>query len=162
LSSHLKLWGCLPLVVGLTGCFGTRFPGIDDRCDGSRVTELGGQWRFSGSGSRTSCTDQRYLGHFDFRMPEALAVVATNSSDGDSAAYSLATPKTGFSLSGELHGGCFTAQVTEALPAGDSMRFEFSAEVFSGSRHVQGSFEGSGPEACVTEGSFDLEVTSLD
>ncbi|MEL6343925.1 MAG: hypothetical protein AAFV53_12400 [Myxococcota bacterium] len=147
LLSGWGMYGC-----GSLGDLEIDFQSDDDRCQQAPGPDpdLTGGWQISGAGNREFCDDPILdTDRFTLNSRGALAVVQDESGD-----LSLAEPIDGFEFSGAIDGICVDFSTFET---GEGIRYTWSGEIGETQR-VDGSFDGAGPNTCLTSGTFTVIV----
>lgn len=140
----------LAAALALAGC-GDPFD--DDGYDGdptcNTFTEVfDGQWRISGSGSRSGCSDES-LNVADFTLSSAPIVVEQT---GGTLVLG-AGASGGFDLSGEVRGRCLDFTTRETFD-GQTITYTWTGEIEGNT--ARGGFTGEGPRGCRSEGTFTI------
>lgn len=138
------------LALGSGGCEpATNADSVEPECQGVPA-QVAGTWVLSGTGSRSGCENDK-LDTDRFDLSSAGIAVAQN---GDT--LQLAEASETFELFGTVAGSCLEFTTVEAVE-NDSIRYAWSARVTTDARRAQGSFSGSGPENCISSGTFTAE-----
>ena len=142
-------------------------------------SELRGQWTLHAVGKRHGCEDRGYQGELVIETsmpievtaePQASTGPATRPTPdsiadafverieraqyllglGDNAPAELA-------LTGGTVGSCVSFTLTELLPDGDALVYDFDGAI-TDHGHAEGDLQGEGPAGCLVDGTFELEV----
>ncbi|MCA9544226.1 MAG: hypothetical protein KC613_07535 [Myxococcales bacterium] len=153
LACLLALTGCDELLQALGGDQYLGGPPVDAEVG---PADVAGEWQLTGSGRMFDCSDDAYETDA-LRIDAAPLRVAQ-----DGAALTVpnppAVPGGAFAFRDGLVTGSRVRFVTEeVLPDGDKLTLEFQGVLDSLGR-VAGTFEGSGPRSCASEGRFSVEI----
>ena len=120
------------------------------------TVQVAGEWVISGLGRRNDCEDESFLGNFDLGPSSALTVAQTDSSTV--AELSLTGSLAGFELTGEVEGPCIQFATREQTGTIGTIVYQFDGQLERAGL-VTGTFTGTGPEACTSEGEFEAEIS---
>lgn len=146
-------WLLLSLTGGLWACEPSNFQ--DDRPSPACSTgtaAVAGTWELSGAGARTDCDDP-LLDADDVRIRSLGLTWLQNGEDLELDPNPSFGPDFEW-IDGMVEGSCVRFTTQESLGNGDRLRFRFDGELVD-SDTISGTFEGTGPEGCRTEGNFE-------
>lgn len=139
---------------------------------------LDGEWQLHAKGKRVGCDDRRLEGSLELDTTVPLVIEAAAQptfrdaggppTDNESDAFVQRIERADFELgsdqlpnkvsfAGQVQGSCVSFTISEKLPTGDTLRYDLDGEL-SDVGEIQGSFTGTGPEQCVSSGSFTATV----
>jgi hypothetical protein len=139
----------------LGGCEEDPEGSFAESCSYAVATEMvGGTWAITGTGTRRSCgTD--WLNVEGFRLESQAFVVAQNGNalhlQQAAASAAVQTALSG----GKVYGDCVEFRIQETGPFGHVSTHFKGSVVAPG--FIAGTFKGTGPESCKTEGEFTLD-----
>lgn len=139
---------------------------------------LDGRWELHATGTRTDCSERRLEGklEIDTTLPlnvdaEAQETIGDRPSpmpESEADAFVQRIERADFELSAEelprsvtfsgaVRGSCVQLTLTERLPNGDTLRYELDGHIDYRGR-LSGTFIGTGPEQCQSDGTFTATV----
>jgi hypothetical protein len=139
---------------------------------------LDGDWQLHATGKRYACDDRRLEGQLAIDTSVPLVIEASAQptfrdaggpmTDNESDAFIQRIERADFELSGDelprkvgfagqVRGSCVSFTLSEQLPTGDMLHYELDGEI-EGAGEIHGTFTGTGPEQCVSSGSFTATV----
>lgn len=163
-NAWIRWWVAVALGAGM-GLFGGACD-IDeepvepaDNCDlagGTRV--VGGDWLLTGRGRRVGCEDGRYnTGSFSFEA-QGFRVGQDGSTLQLDARPQPSVPGAYFTFTrGQVRGICVEFRTQEGSAEGPDLTMEFDGTL-TPEGEIVGTFEGSGPPGCISEGTFRIEI----
>lgn len=114
---------------------------------------LSGVWRISGSGSRSECLDESLDTDYFELNSAPLKLTATADAFGN-VQFTLGQSIRGFMLEGAVD--CDAVNFTSQEDfRGDVLTYEWDGDLF-GENTFKGTFKGTGPEGCKSEGEFRM------
>ena len=185
MRARAPFWLLALTAAGCFGGFGGSGGGCADREEPEDVcnrrftgASLDGEWELHAHGRRTGCNDRRLEGRLEIETTVPLDVEAEAQAtfgnaggpevDNESDAFVQRIERADFELRGEklprkvsltgvVLGSCVMLTLTEPLADGDTLRYELNGAV-DDIGEVSGSFTGTGPEQCQSQGTFTARI----
>ncbi len=143
---HLTLFGCIFLLA----C--TPEEGEPDMDWSPR--SVAGSWNIEGEGEIYSCQSKRY--NTDDLKIHMKSLEVSQNEENLSLAKVIQVQEGSFSFTGRARGLNINFSTIEVGPLG-TIEMNFSGELIS-PLEAEGSFQGSGPGECRSEGEFNLKI----
>ena len=154
--------GEVVFIDAASGRIARRAPVIEEATPDDCLTKFGaapisGRWAVTGQGERASCENPA-LDTDRFDLGAALDVALSPGADEARATIALGSPREGFELTGAVLGVCVNFTTADALQTGDRVELTWSGTWSDEAQAIVGTFQGSGPQSCVTQGAFTVRI----